>query len=79
MDKPWEKSNIGDVVKSALQACPDQLRPYLGTLENLWTPRNTDNWYKVGAVCLYALNQNQDILFLYFFPLTDCYLHFFPA
>ena len=50
MDKPWEKPNIGDVVKFALEACPDQLRPYLGTMENLWTPRDTENWYKVPLV-----------------------------
>ena len=47
MDRPWEKPNMAEVVESALQFCPDQLRPYLATIENLWTPRDSENWYKV--------------------------------
>ena len=52
MEKPWDKSNTGKVVRCALEACPDQLRPYLGTLENLWTPRDTENWYKVKPIMM---------------------------
>ncbi|TRY68319.1 hypothetical protein TCAL_08074 [Tigriopus californicus] len=39
LNEPWEKPMYARLVILALKACPDQLRPYLTTLEKLWSPR----------------------------------------
>ena len=49
LDRPWEKESGVEarLVARALQECPDQLKPYLATLDKVWEPRDSDKWMQV--------------------------------
>ena len=49
LERPWERSKEASLVANALETSPDQLRPYLATLEKVWVPRHSDNWMQVGT------------------------------
>ena len=60
-EKPWEQTRLSDLIAEALRTCPDQLRPYLTSLEKVWSPRFTDSWLQVVDF-LYVLFKRQDML-----------------
>jgi len=45
-----------DLLASSLAACPDQLRPYLQTMEKDWSPpRDTAEWFRLADLIVFIL------------------------
>ena len=59
--EPWKRPSIAKIVIEALEACPDQIRPYMvKILQPLWTPRHSESWFQVVDF-LYSIMESLDV------------------